>query len=568
MCDVGGFKLPQRCNDRGIRSCFRAVRNACVVHDASYMQLVEVFSEETALLKTALKKYMPWEHGRRSCTDPAVGGRRCVRALCVYEEGGARCIGEVDLLWHKSGKKLWMWMRPQIVERVMAVFGSVEGVLVQRPEKPPLLFRILGPRAGVVLSAVLEVGEVGDEGVFIGGVRNASCLPEGCVYVGEARNPRVFFPPKTMGKHARGVREFGREIAEVFRDVKDSELWIQDRREAWYEHVLNGKKADGGNLERVPYILMQRGGYNGFATGWDLVVPAGWGMAFWASMMYSNGNRAVGTEEMRMIQVEAREALFPEDFVDSQAGYDMLRGEEQELRERYMRKPRGKRVNYQMYRFASPMFPDLIDIGKREMARKRADCDTAPPLKRPKSEENDGVKGGDVRIVREKGEVKRYLGAALWDLQTCMRGRPPSTTLYSKEIAERPLDNCHLCFLRVRIVAHGKGVPRKNAVMYLPTKGDIKQMRGKKYEGFRESLAKCSDKECQELREAMGYVTYGGFSLGSGGGEGVGVVAISGLRSVIDRGGAVGGRDGGALLLFRNVNSLHYRAAVIRLEGW
>jgi ribonuclease P/MRP protein subunit POP1 len=44
----------------------------------------------------------------------------------------------------------------------------------------------------------------------------------------------------------------------------------------------------------VGILLVQRpGGENGFGLGWDIILPAGWSMVFWISLIYA-GARAVG----------------------------------------------------------------------------------------------------------------------------------------------------------------------------------------------------------------------------------------------------------------------------------
>jgi hypothetical protein len=45
----------------------------------------------------------------------------------------------------------------------------------------------------------------------------------------------------------------------------------------------------------VGILLLQRpGGENGFGLGWDIILPAGWSMVFWISLIYA-GARAVGS---------------------------------------------------------------------------------------------------------------------------------------------------------------------------------------------------------------------------------------------------------------------------------
>ena len=54
-------------------------------------------------------------------------------------------------------------------------------------------------------------------------------------------------------------------------------------------------------------------------TGWDLILPANWGMAFWLALVY-NGARVGGLREERMLRFEC---CLPEGNllnVDSVAG--------------------------------------------------------------------------------------------------------------------------------------------------------------------------------------------------------------------------------------------------------
>lgn len=564
MEDMAAYKVAARCNDRGGRSCFRAVKNASIVHDASYLQVLEVSGENMNVFKQALRAVMAWEDGRRVMIDPAVGGRRCVRGIALYGSDG-RVVGEVDVLWKKAAPRLWMWMRPEIVSEVEKLLRKGDGVEVVRVERSPLCFRILGPRAGIVLAAVLDTSGKHDDIKFVGGVRSPACLPEGCVYVGNVGDPRTRFPPKVMGKCVKEVREFGEEVTHIFRDVGDSELWDKERRQFWYDHKKEVGKEEKAEAASVPYWLLQCGGYKGFGDGWDLIIPAGWGMAFWCSLMYCNGSRAAGQEEMRMIHLEANLPMFPEDFVDSSAGYSKLRREEEMLHEVYARRPKSKRVNYGLYRFQSPMFPDLARIAKREAIQLNGERHEAPREKRPRviasNSEEEHVADDDIRIVRGRQELLRHLGHATYvALLTATRRQKDHTSVATEGSR---VEKSYMYFARVRIVARSRGLPMKNAVLYRPNANDLKEMRRGGYEGFRESLGRGGDNKAS--REEIGFVMYGGFSLREGEGIGVGAVAVAGLRRIVEEGGKMEGKDAGALLLFRNISSLHYRAAVARL---
>ncbi len=56
---------------------------------------------------------------------------------------------------------------------------------------------------------------------------------------------------------------------------------------------------------RIPCILIQQPGEIGtrFGSGWDIIVPAGWGMSFWMNLTF-NGGRVGGQREMRHLVLE------------------------------------------------------------------------------------------------------------------------------------------------------------------------------------------------------------------------------------------------------------------------
>lgn len=57
---------------------------------------------------------------------------------------------------------------------------------------------------------------------------------------------------------------------------------------------------------RIPCILIHQPGETGtrFGSGWDIILPAGWGMSFWMNLTF-NGARVGGQREMTHLALES-----------------------------------------------------------------------------------------------------------------------------------------------------------------------------------------------------------------------------------------------------------------------
>lgn len=91
--------------------------------------------------------------------------------------------------------------------------------------------------------------------------------------------------------------------------------------------------------------------------GWTIIIPAGWGMAFFSSLTHT-GTRVAGQRERKTQAFEAGCAYFPRDY-PSTASYDTymdIRATEEE--EMWERKPPAKRPNYSKIGTRSPWRPD------------------------------------------------------------------------------------------------------------------------------------------------------------------------------------------------------------------
>ena len=91
------------------------------------------------------------------------------------------------------------------------------------------------------------------------------------------------------------------------------------------------------------------------SSGWDVILPAGWGMPFWLSFIYC-GARAIGLQESAKQYLEQGIPIFPSDYPDTAAGCFNAAETCQNLMSDYYLRPPAKRVNYSKIGILSPFF--------------------------------------------------------------------------------------------------------------------------------------------------------------------------------------------------------------------
>lgn len=111
------------------------------------------------------------------------------------------------------------------------------------------------------------------------------------------------------------------------------------------------------DLQPVPILLIQRPGSQapeqkrlGLGSGWDVIVPAGYGMSVWLSLIRC-GAKSGGWREIETIANEMSMELFAPDNVSG------VKEDQRHLRlnrEKFFRLPPNKRTNYKKMAIASP----------------------------------------------------------------------------------------------------------------------------------------------------------------------------------------------------------------------
>lgn len=118
-------------------------------------------------------------------------------------------------------------------------------------------------------------------------------------------------------------------------------------------------------MQPVPVLLIQRPGSQdhkykrlGYGCGWDVIVPSGYGMSVWLSLIMC-GAKPGGLREFESIHRELGTDQF---LPDSVAGIKESGERQLELRVKYFRKPPNKRCNYQKNSICSPFKAPLSQL--------------------------------------------------------------------------------------------------------------------------------------------------------------------------------------------------------------
>lgn len=136
-------------------------------------------------------------------------------------------------------------------------------------------------------------------------------------------------------------------------------------------------------LQPIPIILIQHGNNRDGITifeGWDVIVPAGYGLSTWLALIKNGAKVVAGVEESNLVMNEMKIDMFQPDSSMGAKEFERIRLNETQ---KYFRKPPNKRTNYRKFKIASPF---------------------SLPLKELVAEWNDGSQ--NFFVLRNKGLLK------------------------------------------------------------------------------------------------------------------------------------------------------------------
>ncbi|XP_032373912.1 ribonucleases P/MRP protein subunit POP1 isoform X1 [Etheostoma spectabile] len=282
--------------------------------------------------------------------------------------------------------------------------SSSNGIVINDLTMEIVRYRLIGPQSHSVLAETMEAASDCDEtdksqpsslwwpelckneskmnlhrqqaDVFhiLKGIHSTGELPSGTVLGLTVDDPRLTLPTKKVKalpcvrQAQEGDEEKRREL--MLRGVPEhccqSHLWDQSVRDNVTENKISEQELNrmrsevlvpGSRLSptppqgRVPVLLVHQPGkqlgheMSSWGAGWDLLLPKGWGMAFWVPLVY-RGVR-IGGLHMSLKHSQNKGAPhFPHDYPDCPAGVRFQEEQETQLLDKFKRRPSAKRTNY------------------------------------------------------------------------------------------------------------------------------------------------------------------------------------------------------------------------------
>uniref|UniRef100_A0A3P9JBL1 POP1 homolog, ribonuclease P/MRP subunit n=1 Tax=Oryzias latipes TaxID=8090 RepID=A0A3P9JBL1_ORYLA len=558
--------------------------------------------------------------------------------------------------------------------------SSSSGIVINDLTMEMVRYRLVGPQSHSVLTETLEAATDCDEAgqsqasslwwpqhcrderkmnlhqqqaeVFntLKGIYSSGEVPPGTVLGLTVDDPRLTLPAKkvkampSVNQSQEADEEKRRQL--MLRGVpqlcSQSCLWEQSVRDNVTENKISEQELNrmrsellvpGSRLSptplqgRIPILLVHQPGkqvgndMSSWGAGWDLLLPKGWGMAFWVPLVY-RGVRIAGLHMSLKRSQNQGAPHFPHDYPDCPAGIRFQEEQEAELLDKFKRRPPAKRTNYVKHGCLAPFrcpWQQLVE--EWELLTRQRGGGQARSTTKLKEEEmtpqpdHAGTKPQSGFTVIRSRKSLRLLSA--WCKLPTSRGQRPGrgggAPPLQQSAADAFLTSHRMSVAWVRLSLLSKGKPELHAMVCAPTSEDLKLL-GKRDAGtcpqepphrddFKSKMKrrkKSSKKGAGPLqssdypgpeasepsvdaepdlvlgvwpdplpsitshcsRVTLGWVTEGDFSLSAGCGEALGFVSVAGLLNTL----LSQPEEHRGKVLLRNPSSLHYRFAQINIE--
>nr|XP_061789906.1 ribonucleases P/MRP protein subunit POP1-like [Nerophis lumbriciformis] len=348
------------------------------------------------------------------------------------------------------------------------------------------------------------------------GIYSSAELPPGTVLGLTVDDPRLNIPKKRVKalpcvEEAQEVDNEKRKelsLLGVPEHCCQSFLWEQSVRNHVTENKiseqeLNRMKSEvlvpGSRLRptplqgRVPILLVHQSGkqggheMNSWGAGWDLLVPKGWGMAFWIPLVY-RGVRIGGLKMSVTHSQNKGVPHFPHDYPDCPAGARFQEEQESELLEKFKRRPPAKRTNYIKNGCLAPFCCpwqqlaeewDVIGSGEERKEDVQAKSDAAMQSEITSPHRVPASKPATHFTVLRNSKSLRLLSS--WCRPTSSKGQrlhhvremPPLDL--TARMTFQTTHGMSLVWIRLSLLAKGK--PDLHAVVCAPTADDLKLLK-------------------------------------------------------------------------------------------
>uniref|UniRef100_A0A3P8SDF7 POP1 homolog, ribonuclease P/MRP subunit n=1 Tax=Amphiprion percula TaxID=161767 RepID=A0A3P8SDF7_AMPPE len=335
------------------------------------------------------------------------------------------------------------------------------------------------------------------------GIYSTGELPSGTVLGLTVDDPRLTLPTKKVkalpsvkqlmlrGVPAHCCQSFLWEQS-VRDNVTDNKISEQELNRMRSEVLVPGSRLSPTPLQgRVPILLVHQPGkqvgheMNSWGAGFDLLLPKGWGMAFWVPLVY-RGVR-IGGLNMSLKHSQNKAAPhFPHDYPDCPAGVRLQEEQEAEFLDKFKRHPPAKRTNYIKHGCLAPFccpwqqLAEEWELIMRDGGEERKEDSQIQTTTQTDSVMEEKMTSQDITVTRDRKSLRLLSG---WCRPTTSKGQRPvrvgEVPPLSRSAAMSFLAAHGMSLVWVRLSLFSKGKPEFHAMLCVPTAEDLKLL-GKK----------------------------------------------------------------------------------------
>ena len=576
-------------------------------------------------------------------------------------------IGPAQLLWRPdqitSSRQLWLLIHPAIVDKLLKEFtenvkslATAGSVIITNLRDELVHYKLIGACCNdVIIQTIQPVWKPGDDKgpasctmsddelvdkkkffSFFSQAKSPAELPNKTIVGLTVRDFRLSSLPKNIASSPQSTpTNTGNVLEIVTPKLSQCYIWSKTVRDSvqqamvpqcQIDKIRSDKLRDTSeelkDLECQLPILLLHQTVNGTGVGWDILLPAKWGMSLWLSLVY-NGARVIGFEEMKVYHLEQSILHFPTDYPDTDAGRQLELNNSKTLQSKYCKYPPDKRPNFGKLNSPSPFLPAWSNCCY-ELVEQQA-VDTAPVAKRAKllpekpsvldreityyvlrsvkllvslSNLLDSLKAVKTSITTEEGwlsilndmklstvAVDHYNSLVAISFVMYHRGNPMARSMLCIPLIEDLLklsqnDSCHGYYGPMELLnKKGVSIQQTNRLVTGTTsltnkelksaRRDLKVSKSQNTEDFSCHGNQSNDinttlklQPIKSSRAIIGYVTNAGYVFSQGTGAGVGLCSLLGLLDLLK---LCYLQNHPVTLLVREHDSLQYRFAFINI---
>ncbi|XP_034524247.1 ribonucleases P/MRP protein subunit POP1 isoform X2 [Ailuropoda melanoleuca] len=390
MVKKWGYCLGERPTLKSHRACYRAMTNRCLLQDV--LEELKAVCQCVEPLKSTVCTPSPLpttseEKSQTEVPDEKIGKKRKRKDDGESAQPVKKVIGDGTRDPHQPSS----WISP------------ATGIIISDLTMEVNRLRLIGPLSHSILTEALKAASVQTEGedtektphhwwietcknpdsvslhhrqeaIFelLGGITSPAEIPAGSILGLTVGDPRINLPQKRSKvlpnpekcQDNEKVRQLLLEGVPVdcthsfiwnqavCKNVTENKISDQDLNRKRSELLVPGSQLVLGPQEsKIPILLIQQPGKvtgddrRGWGSGWDILLPKGWSMAFWIPFIY-RGARVGGLKESVVHSQYKRSPDIPSDFPDCPAGVVFAEEQAKSLLEKYKRYPPAKRPNY------------------------------------------------------------------------------------------------------------------------------------------------------------------------------------------------------------------------------